>query len=946
MVTFVLDSFEQVAALPETVLLRVIGHWQSQQREPISMPLLVIDDGRDIHRFSTLPGPDESQPVADPEGNELWRGAFSVPRELVEAVEVAFALETAGGKLFDLPQPKDIALRTVEQREDWDEGEMSGAAVNERRRRAQAERQAEEYRRSSVENATRFETERAARRQLEQQQQENTRQLESAQTQVHTLQARLDGLQAELRAANELAQAAREEAQSAAVEAADARNRLSERDDEFTKLRLREERATQQLADTQQLQNAHEAKVKGLQADLLAAQTELDRANQQQQQHGSELEAVRGELTTLITQVQTLENERALLNAELEKTRTESQNEHQEVEQLRAQVERLTTASQTQQDGSAQLAQDLEQARQESSKAQQQLQILADQVAAFEQDLARKTAENQADGDRISALTVELEQVQEAQRQAETQRKRAEKERDTTLRELAFAKESGTKEAATEAQLAELRATHEAQLRSQQQLAEATTNDLKTEVEQLQAQLEQTRGEREYGHAELERRAVDAERRLQRLAQELEQTNAASAQLRQQAAQLAQKATKLDTRASQAERRANDLERKLATVRNRPPANIGQRTKNTGELEKGHLTALERERDLALNRLERLERDRLEPLRARLEQVARERDEAVARIKDYSGSNKQTAVSKQEFKKLQAQLKQLTLERENLLKEKQTRDQSVRSLEESLAKLQAEVRDEKSSDGADGAVQKIQLLQEQLAAKETQLQEHADAVRALQEANKQLDVLQQKVKEYEGDRQSSGQRLAALEQELIELRSARSHLQEQNRQLSELTTSERTSELEAEIARLHNELDQRSDELLNQSNESDSVGQLRWEVEALRTNLSERDQALAQAQATLASLHGRVVQAETAEHALPALHAETQQQLVEASEDLLAVGTEDQSAEASEEFESVDGQFRLEPDKRSRFALILLIIGGIAALALLAVFIWVVVLGR
>src|SRR5436305_1875895 len=74
--TFDVDRFEHVAATPETALLRLSGRWQADQRERLSPPMLVIDDGRRTHRLPALPGPEDAAPLAGPEAPR-WRAAFS-----------------------------------------------------------------------------------------------------------------------------------------------------------------------------------------------------------------------------------------------------------------------------------------------------------------------------------------------------------------------------------------------------------------------------------------------------------------------------------------------------------------------------------------------------------------------------------------------------------------------------------------------------------------------------------------------------------------------------------------------------------------------------------------------------------------------------------------------------------------------------------------------------
>ena len=95
-ITFDVERFEHVTATPETALLRVSGRWVSDQRERLSPPMLVVDDGRRTHRLPALPGPEDAAPLADPEGPR-WRAAFSAPAELITGTRNVFALDAGRG---------------------------------------------------------------------------------------------------------------------------------------------------------------------------------------------------------------------------------------------------------------------------------------------------------------------------------------------------------------------------------------------------------------------------------------------------------------------------------------------------------------------------------------------------------------------------------------------------------------------------------------------------------------------------------------------------------------------------------------------------------------------------------------------------------------------------------------------------------------------------------
>src|SRR3954447_11051323 len=103
--TFDVERFEHVAATAETALLRLSGRWRADQRERLSPPMLVVDDGRRTHRIAALPGPEDAAPLAGP-APPRWRAAFSAPVGFLEGSRVAFALDAGGGIFVDLPRPQ------------------------------------------------------------------------------------------------------------------------------------------------------------------------------------------------------------------------------------------------------------------------------------------------------------------------------------------------------------------------------------------------------------------------------------------------------------------------------------------------------------------------------------------------------------------------------------------------------------------------------------------------------------------------------------------------------------------------------------------------------------------------------------------------------------------------------------------------------------------------
>jgi len=104
--TFDVERFEHVAATPGTALLRVAGRWRSDQRERLSPPMLVVDDGRRTHRLAALPGPDDAAPSAGPDA-PVWRAAFSAPIDLLADAKTVFALDAGQNLIVDLPRPAE-----------------------------------------------------------------------------------------------------------------------------------------------------------------------------------------------------------------------------------------------------------------------------------------------------------------------------------------------------------------------------------------------------------------------------------------------------------------------------------------------------------------------------------------------------------------------------------------------------------------------------------------------------------------------------------------------------------------------------------------------------------------------------------------------------------------------------------------------------------------------
>src|SRR3954470_7014481 len=102
--TFDVERFEHVAATAETTLLRLSGRWRADQRERLSPPMLVVDDGKRTHRLAALPGPEDAAPLAGPDAPG-WRAAVSAPVGLISSRGTVFALDAGRGAIVDLPHP-------------------------------------------------------------------------------------------------------------------------------------------------------------------------------------------------------------------------------------------------------------------------------------------------------------------------------------------------------------------------------------------------------------------------------------------------------------------------------------------------------------------------------------------------------------------------------------------------------------------------------------------------------------------------------------------------------------------------------------------------------------------------------------------------------------------------------------------------------------------------
>ena len=95
-----ITSFEQVAAGPSTVLLRVAALSPLGANE--ARPVLVADDGGDVARFAAIPAP--------PDAGGRLRCAYSVPLGAI-AQDTVCSLEFDDGFVIALPHPTAGAAR-------------------------------------------------------------------------------------------------------------------------------------------------------------------------------------------------------------------------------------------------------------------------------------------------------------------------------------------------------------------------------------------------------------------------------------------------------------------------------------------------------------------------------------------------------------------------------------------------------------------------------------------------------------------------------------------------------------------------------------------------------------------------------------------------------------------------------------------------------------------
>src|SRR3954454_6587230 len=303
--TFDVERFEHVAATAETTLLRLSGRWRADQRERLSPPMLVVDDGSRTHRLAALPGPEDAAPLARPEGPR-WRAALSAPAALVTNGRTAFALDAGKGAIVDLPRPVEGRRARVEPAAaaplpvaGIDPGALAEA-------RAEAERRAHERREAMRSLETMFEQERSARIEAERRATQEAAARERLESETARAGARLDELDAEVGRLVDARVAAESVAQQTADELRQAREALerylaSEREMavelEAARTALAGERTARSgaqaeaaalrshLADTQAERDALEAELAGLSEDHGSIGARLERAERHAAEH-------------------------------------------------------------------------------------------------------------------------------------------------------------------------------------------------------------------------------------------------------------------------------------------------------------------------------------------------------------------------------------------------------------------------------------------------------------------------------------------------------------------------------------------------------------------------------------------------------------------------------------------------------------------------------------
>src|SRR4051812_10350206 len=235
--TFAVERFEHVTATAETALLRVSGRWHADQRERLSPPMLVVDDGSRTHRLAALPGPEDAAPLAGPDGPG-WRAAFSAPLALVEGANAAFARAAGGGAVVALPRP--VAARRERRPAVESPPPPPAAAIDEAAlaaSRAEAERRARERREAMRALEALLEDERHARIEADRRAAHEAAVRERLEAESARHGGRLAALETELAVAQDARLDAERVSVERADELADARRQLHEQLTELDSLR-------------------------------------------------------------------------------------------------------------------------------------------------------------------------------------------------------------------------------------------------------------------------------------------------------------------------------------------------------------------------------------------------------------------------------------------------------------------------------------------------------------------------------------------------------------------------------------------------------------------------------------------------------------------------------------------------------------------------------------
>jgi hypothetical protein len=98
---FAVQDFEYIRATDKEALVRLAVRWRDA---PTGCSLLAIAGDRAV-RFEELPK------APDAIGDNLFRGAWSGPLDVVERDDTRFVLETPGGRWLELPAPRGQADR-------------------------------------------------------------------------------------------------------------------------------------------------------------------------------------------------------------------------------------------------------------------------------------------------------------------------------------------------------------------------------------------------------------------------------------------------------------------------------------------------------------------------------------------------------------------------------------------------------------------------------------------------------------------------------------------------------------------------------------------------------------------------------------------------------------------------------------------------------------------